>query len=106
MTTEGKVEQIDRDAAADYWIGSAPLAFIEETRRGEYDEDDVSLSRAFACHRLAERAAIVAWLRTLAGPLPPDAPTHGEVWVLNRAADAIEQGRHHDYEPKTTEERK
>ncbi|MBB6424920.1 hypothetical protein [Sphingopyxis sp. JAI128] len=41
-----------------------------------------------------ERAAVVRWLRELAGPLPEGSIPRGEVWVLNRAADAIEQGQH------------
>ncbi len=40
-----------------------------------------------------ERVAIVAWLRETASPMIAGI-THGEVWVLHRAADAIERGDH------------
>ena len=38
-------------------------------------------------------ARVVEWLRELSGdePLPPGC-TKGEVWILRRAADAIERG--------------
>jgi len=45
----------------------------------------------------AAEARVVAWLRSLSGypqGLPLNSPTHGEVWVLHRAADAIERGHH------------
>lgn len=49
--------------------------------------------RTGAGEALEERAAIVAWLRKLAGPLPKGV-LNGEVWIVNRAADCIEKGQH------------
>lgn len=51
-----EITQADRDAAAD---------FLESWEPGP-EMTVVKLAKAFARHRLAERAKIVAWLRELA----------------------------------------
>lgn len=94
MTTDVKIEKIDREAAATFLRRNYGEVAAQFCLHGKEDMSD--LVQAFARHRLAERAAVVAKLREVAGPLPPKSPTHGEVWVLHRAADVIDQGRHHD----------
>ena len=58
----------------------------------------VSLHKAAAAGRDAERTAVVAWLReradTLAPSILPDSPST----VLDDAADAIERGAHREGE--------
>lgn len=91
MTTDVKVEQIDRDAANALMLG--PL--VAGGDGGTYIVRTPVLSevyQAFARHRLAERAAIVAWLRD-------DSADPQSLWAIHTAvrhyaAAAIEQGQH------------
>lgn len=95
-----EVTQADRDAAAAYYYsaGGSPNV-ARDIREGR--KDSWFRVQAFARHRIAaaqaERAAVVEWLRKLAG-VPASAleghPPRGEVWVLHRSADAIEAGEH------------
>lgn len=72
------VTQADREAAA----SAAVLVEMRELiRDGKADHH----AEPWAQHRMAERAAVVAWLRV---------PRHGMGYVGRCLADAIEAGEH------------
>jgi hypothetical protein len=74
--------QCDRDRAADLLSG----IYGPEIREGR--KDTLSVVQAFAAHREAERAAVVAWLR--------HSDQDGYSCVCSaKFADAIEHGEHH-----------
>ena len=73
-----EVTQADRDAAEAFRRGIG----------GKYDREVSSLAEAFARHRLAERAAVVAWLRDI------DFAHESQRRAVNQIADAIERGDH------------
>lgn len=76
--TTNAVSDADREAAA----SSAVLVEMRELiRAGRADHH----AEPWADHRLAERAAIVAWLRQ---------PRHGMGYVGRLLADKIEAGEH------------
>jgi len=82
-----EVTKTDRDATSAYWqscgIGTDKTrAFYSEGKA-----DDSQIIQAFARHRIAERKAIVDWLRET---WPPD--RYGEDWPVTSAINAIEAG--------------
>ena len=89
-----EVMQADRNAAAE-WCAGQPFpskqAEAPMIAKGEYDHH--SLVQAFARHRIAERAAIVAWLREQPS-LIPASPDHVRQNSPKHLADAIERGDH------------
>lgn len=77
----------DREAAASgyyAWCSGNPVI---PNRMIEGRADDHSMVQAFARHRLAEREAVVKWLRGLHW-------THLDAEPAKRIANAIEAGEH------------
>ena len=80
-----EITQADRDAAARAWAedNDEPLdCYICEQIRAGYGDNSLDVIR-FARHRMEERAAVVAWLRS-------------EGWDgrMEYVADCIEAGEH------------
>ena len=80
-----EITQADRDAAKEY----DPLLWEIKPSRPEFQ----NLIQAFARHRLAERAKIVAWMREQVGSKEM-LLFNQTAWVL---ADAIEAGEHETF---------
>ena len=59
-----EITQADRDAAASGYFAWCSGNPVIPDRMKAGDADDHSMVQAFARHRMEERAAIVAWLRS------------------------------------------
>lgn len=77
-----EVTDADREAAASGYFAWCSGNPVIPDRMKAGTADDHSMVQAFARHRLAERAAIVAWLRS------------HDFMALNDAADLIEAGEY------------
>ena len=80
---------------ADSIVSAANVTTCDGYYEVDTDTAAAIISQALAAERKARDAEICAWLRELTGypaSVLEDHPPYGEVWVLHRAADAIERG--------------
>ena len=85
-----EITQADRDAAASGYFAWCSGNPVIPDRMKAGNADDHSMVKAFARHRMEERAAIVAWLKKDIGPWLRD---EREEYAVEFAA-AIEAGEH------------
>ena len=83
-----EITQADRDAAASGYFAWCSGNPVIPDRMKAGNADDHSMVQAFARHRMEERAAIVAWLRSDKIVLSMDGSKEDVV------ASAIEAGEH------------
>jgi hypothetical protein len=86
-----EVTQADREAAAAYYYSAGGSPNIARDIR-EGRKDSWFRVQAFARHRLAEREAVVKWLRKTANMNPQSSEAKSFVLLL---CNAIEAGAHH-----------
>ena len=86
----------DKDAAAAFFRDERTALSVKFSLGHDPAPLLETLARHAAAERAMERAAIVEWLRRLAGPASvlEGQPPRGEVWILHRVASIIEAGQH------------